>query len=62
MAKRKASSPSPAEQGSLSERMRDLIAAQTVEERRKRQDGDDDPGRSEKRRRRDDQNAKPAKG
>jgi hypothetical protein len=59
MAERKESSPGPAEQGSLSGRMRDLILVQTVEERRKRHDGDD-TGSSEKRRRRDDHTAKPA--
>lgn len=52
----------PAEKSSLSERMRDLILAQTVEERRKLQDGDDDAGSNENRRRRDDHNARPVKG
>lgn len=59
----KESVPSPpAEQGSLSGRMRDLILGQSVEERREPRNGGDDEGLVKERRRRDDDTTKSADG
>jgi hypothetical protein len=59
MAERKASPQGPAEQDSLSQSVRDLILAQTVEERRKQRDDDVD-ATAKGGRRRDDQPTNPA--
>ena len=56
MGERNGKNPSlpPAEEGSLSQRMRDLMLGQRVEDRRKSRNDADDAGLTKDRRRRDD--------
>jgi len=54
MADRNGKEPVSSPQASLSERMRNLILGQRVEERRKPRNEGDDAGLTEERRRRDD--------